>query len=320
MKKTNLDRLLQRYIAGQVTAEEKKKIEAWLDVKKTDEGSDMVLDERDEERLFQKITANIDNVEEIKAFTPGEGRVATIFSRRWLQVAASLALLVAVSYVVWMIAMRNTVHETITQNNTEKVILGDGTIVWLQERSRLTYVNKGDTRQATLVGEGLFEVAKDASRPFIISCGGVQVTVVGTSFHLKSDPDGIELKVLTGKVSVSAANHEGIEVEANEMALYSATGEAEKVPLGAAQKVAITAKTEYNMEFRNTALADVVARIEKKFNTQVIVEDPRASKCRITADFTDHSLERTLDMISEFLEIQYSIDGDEVTLTGPGCH
>lgn len=319
MKKTNLDRLLQRYITGQVTEQEKKKIEAWLNVKKTDEGSDMVLDEADEERLFRKITTSVDNVEEIKSFRPGQGRSRSLFSNRWLQIAATLLLLVAASYTVWFIAGRDTVHEVITQDNTEKVILDDGTIVWLEEESHLTYVNNGSVRQATLEGEGLFEVAKDPSRPFFISCGEVTVTVVGTSFHLSSRQDEVELRVLTGKVRVSAANQEPVEVTSDEMAVYRPAGEISKATLDDAVKEAVTARTEYNMAFRNTSLEEVIDRIEKKFNTDVIVEDPQANRCRITADFTDHSLESTLEMIAEFLEIEYSMNRNSVTLTGPGC-
>jgi transmembrane sensor len=319
MKKTNLDRLLQRYIAGQVTEQEKKKIEAWLDVKKTDEGSDMVLNEQDEEKLFRKITTNIDNVEEIKAFRPGAGKARALFSSRWLQIAATLLILMAASYAVWLIAGRDTVYETITHANAKKAILKDGTIVWLEEESRLTYINNGAIRQATLEGEGLFEVAKDPSRPFVISCGAVNLRVVGTSFHLRSRNQGVELKVLTGKVSVSAANQEPIEVASNEVALYGPAGEIRKAALDNIEREAITATTEYNMAFRNTVLENVIDRIERKFDTEVTIEDPHVNTCRITADFTDHSLESTLEMISEFLEIEYRISKNAVTLTGAGC-
>src|SRR5688572_1152418 len=187
MKKTNLDRLLQRYITGQVTEQEKIRIEAWLDVKKTQEGKDMVLDEKDEEKLFRRITAKIDNAEDIKAFRPGRGSVRTLFSARWFRVAAMLLVIAVSTYTVWLIVSRNAVHEASTEANTEKVILEDGTIVWLRENSRLTYDNRdGHLRQATLIGEGLFEVAKDPFRPFTIACSGVTIKVIGTSFNLKT--------------------------------------------------------------------------------------------------------------------------------------
>ena len=321
MKKTNLVRLMQRYITGQVTEQEKLKIEAWLDVKKTEDGAGMVLDEEDEERLFRKITASIDNVEEIKSFQPKESRIRSLFSYRWFQVAATLLILVLASYSVWWIAVRDNVHEILTYDNTEKVILEDGTIVWLREQSRLTYVNNSGVRKATLEGEGLFEVAKDPARPFTVSCHGVTVKVFGTSFNLKSGEQGIELKVLTGKVNLSSeADRSGIDVTQNEMVVYTSQREIEKLTMSSDEVMAVTTPTGYNMEFKNTAMEKVISRLERKFDVKVVIEDNRVNDCRITADFTDHSLESTLNMMAELLEIEYSIKKSTVTITGKGCN
>jgi transmembrane sensor len=321
MRKTRLDDLLYRYLNGQVTPEEKAKIEAWLDVKKTDEGADLVLDEHDEEKLFRKITSSIDSIEEIKRFRPEGQNSRRLFSNRWLQVAASLLFLVVASWTVWLIAAKVTVHETITHNAMRKVILQDSTIVWLEKESRLTFVNNDDRRLATLEGEALFEVAKEPSRPFAISCGDLTVKVVGTSFHLKSREYGIELKVLTGKVHVSSVRDTaGIDVAPNERAVYLPQGEIKKSPLDTSEVKTVIAGTEYNMEFKNTTMESVVARIEKKFDVHIVLENSVVNRCRITADFTDHSLASTLNMIEELLEIEYRIDNNTVTISGNGCN
>lgn len=322
MKKSNLDRLLQRYLTGQISEQERIKLEAWLDVKKTDEGTNFVLDEADEEKLFQKITSNIDNVEDVISFRPGHQEDKKIFSMRWIRIAATILLLAAGSYTTWFIATRQEIHETIARADIEKVILEDGTIVWLKRESRLTYFEeKGGIRQASLVGEGLFEVAKDPERPFIISCGTVTVKVVGTSFNLKTGEQGVEIKVLTGKVNLSlGADKTGVDVEPNEKVIYSNHGEMKKITLDKTELSAIIERTEYNMDFRNTTMESVIDKIEKKFNVEVVVVDTRVNTCRITADFTDHSLERTLVLISEFLEIDYEIKGNTVTITGKGCN
>lgn len=321
MKTTNLEHLMQRYITGEVTEQEKIKIEAWLDVKKTEEGTDMVLDAVDEERLFRKITASIDNVEEIKTFRPGHGRVRALFSNRWFRAAATLLILAAASYSIWTVAVKDAVHETVALHDPKKVILEDGTIVWLQEQSQLTYVNSDRMRRATLSGEALFEVAADPGRPFTISCGEVTVRVVGTSFNLKARAGGIELKVLTGKVNLSSATYQtGVDVSPHEMVVYDPGGNISKVPLDEVAVSAITERTEYNMAFRNTAMENVIARVEKKFDVAVVLVDAHVNTCRITADFTDHSLESTLKMITELLEIDYTVKRGTVTLTGKGCN
>src|SRR5260221_5415503 len=97
MRKSNLDHLLHRYVTDQVSEQERIKIEAWLDVKKT-KGDDMDLSQQDEERLFQKITSNLHNVEEIISFNPKQTRLGTLTGRPWIRIAASILLLASVIY------------------------------------------------------------------------------------------------------------------------------------------------------------------------------------------------------------------------------
>jgi transmembrane sensor len=323
MKKTNLDKLLERYIRGQVSEQEKRKIETWLDVKKTDEGADLVLNDADEERLFRKIMANTDDVSEIQSFRPGLGTNHAFIKKTWFRIAATVLLLMAFSYTLWLIAFKDKSPAAfVATNNIEREILSDGSIVWLHKNSELTFLESADgKRLATLRGEGLFEVAKDPARPFIISCGDASVRVVGTSFNLKSDAAGIELKVLTGKVRVStASNTAGIEVIPNETAIYRKELGLEKAVMDQQQVKAITASTDYDMTFKNTAVKAVLARIERKFDVEVVLENPEVNRCHITADFTDQSLDNTMAMIRELLDIDYTIEKSTVTVSGKGCN
>lgn len=310
---------MQRYVSGQVSEQEKKKIEAWLDIKKTEEGADLILSPEDEERLFRTITANIDNVDEIRSFRP-RGNARSLFSNRWFQVAATVIILAMTSFTVWFFASRTSDIETIMAYKAEKTILDDGSIVWLQKSSRLTYSNYGDTRKATFTGEGLFEVTKDPERPFTISCGKVKVQVVGTSFNLKSSVGVFELKVLTGTVHVFTGTNEPMIVTASEMVRYDSATGITKAPIDKEELAAIVASTDYNMEFRNTSMEKVISRIESKFDVQVQLADPVVSKCRITADFTDQSLLNTLEMLTELLEIDFAVDGSTVNISGKGCN
>lgn len=320
MKKTNLVDLMQRYVTGQVTEQEKKKIEAWLDMKKTEEDADLLLEPADEERLLRKIIANIDNEDEIKSFRP-RGAVRKLFSNRWLQVAASLMILTLASYTIWFSATRTSPEETISGSGSEKAILDDGSIVWLQKESRLTYGDYGNARKATFTGEALFEVAKDPERPFTISCGPVDVEVVGTSFNLKNTAGVVELKVFTGKVQLStASDKEGTTIHAQEMAVYTVAEGITKRMIDKNEIAAIVAPTEYNMEFRNTTMENVLAKIERKFDITIHVQDDVVKKCRITADFTDNSLKTTMEMLAELLVIEYTIKDNTVSISGKGCN
>lgn len=309
---------MQRYITGQVTEQEKRKIEVWLDLKKTRDGSDLVLSEEDEERLFRKITANIDNVDQIRSFRPAS---QSFLSNRWRQLAASVLVLALASYFVWYMGDKNAIHETATYDARGKAILDDGTIVWLETNSRLSYLRKNGLRNVTLTGAALFEVAKDPAHPFIISCGDAKVTVVGTSFYLENRDANVNVKVLTGSVRFSSSSDTtGVMLTPNETATALPNAAIRKFALPQDEKIAITSSTDYNMIFRNDMLASVVEAIERKFDVNVVLGDSRAAKCRITANFTDHSLDSTLSMLTELLEVEYSIEEKTVTITGDGCY
>jgi transmembrane sensor len=97
---------------------------------------------------------------------------------------------------------------TITNPKGSKVIdmtLTDGTHVWLNAGSSLTYTVPLIKRDVTVTGEAYFEVAHDANKPFTVSKGDAKVTVLGTHFNMNAYDDESEIKVtlLEGSVRVN---------------------------------------------------------------------------------------------------------------------
>jgi transmembrane sensor len=323
MENTNFNQLLYKYMHGQLSEPERIKFEAWLEVRKKENMTDLELSTEDEEKLFQKITNNLDTIEDVVAFRP-KGSVKSMFGNRWIQIAASLLILFVSTFTIWYLADPTATHtDAISANEIEKVILNDGTIVWLRKHSKLTYYQDSSDgmRHADLTGEALFEVAKNPNSPFAISCGDITVRVLGTSFSLKTDRESIELTVLTGRVSLSSiADQKGVEVAPNEKVIYNTNGTVQKIQLSNNDIANITARTDYNMQFQNTAMEVVFEKIEKKFDVQMTVENKQLTKCRVAGDFTDKSLEQTLQMLSELMELDYTIDGNAVAVSGKGCN
>jgi ferric-dicitrate binding protein FerR (iron transport regulator) len=320
MEKSDFDHLLERYLKNEVSEEERIKLEAWLDVMKTDDNTDLQLSKAEEDKLFQKLTDRLVKVEDVVAFRPNKPRKIPV--DKWLmRMAASLLIICAASFSVWYWANSNDNAWMMSGNGVEKVILNDGSLVWLRGESNLAYYEKQDEgiRFGELEGEALFEVTKDPTRPFIVQCGDVKVKVLGTSFSLRKNGDQVELKVLTGKVNISSAiNDKGIDVEPNEQAIYR-NGEIEKLAMNGDEVAAVIANTEYNMQFRGASMADVADRIEDKFNVKINYTNKKIKNCRITADFTDHALKSTLQMIVEVLDVTYVQKGNVITLSGSDC-
>lgn len=67
-----------------------------------------------------------------------------------------------------------------------KITLEDGTEVWLNADSKLTYPETfgADKRMVTLQGEAYFKVAKDSLKPFFVETDGPAVRVYGTEFNI----------------------------------------------------------------------------------------------------------------------------------------
>jgi transmembrane sensor len=90
------------------------------------------------------------------------------------------------------------------------ITLSDGTKVWLNAGSSLTYpaAFSGKERKVSIEGEAYFEVAHDPSLPFKVRNGETEVTVLGTHFNVNAykDEPGIDVTLIEGKVAVSRNN------------------------------------------------------------------------------------------------------------------
>lgn len=93
-----------------------------------------------------------------------------------------------------------------------QLVLQDGTEVWLNAKSKLIYPARftDDKRNVTIEGEAFFKVAKDPSRPFIVSTHDVDMEVLGTQFNVCSYPATgyVQTSLLEGSVRVFFRNKE----------------------------------------------------------------------------------------------------------------
>jgi transmembrane sensor len=125
-------------------------------------------------------------------------------NHRWTIAGGLAAAALAVAVVPWAdITAPTTVYQT--ANGERRVVtLSDGTRIDLNAGSRLTVRLKSRSRQVTMDdAEAVFDVAKDAKRPFLISAGDRTIRVVGTQFNVRRR-DGVQsVTVRRGVVEVS---------------------------------------------------------------------------------------------------------------------
>ncbi len=320
MEKSDLDRLLERYVRGEVSPAERVRIEAWLDAIGDKDDAGHQLSKEEEDKILLKLARSIPSSEE---FTPPKLK-RKLRSDFWiLRIAASLLLITVLSYAIWQFTPSGkTQADAVARNEVEKIILNDGSLVWLRGDSKVIYYEKADepARYATLEGEALFEVAKDPDRPFTVQCGDARVTVLGTSFSIRSAATMVEVTVLAGKVNLSSAgNVVGIDLRPSEKAVYRSNGKFERLETQADEIASLTENTDFDMAFDNREMAEVFRRLERKFDVAIELSDPEIANCRITIDLTDKSLDHSLKLVSEVLNIRYTVDRQTVTISGHGC-
>jgi transmembrane sensor len=89
--------------------------------------------------------------------------------------------------------------------------LADGTIVWLNSASSISYpvAFKGKERRVKILGEAYFEVAKNPKMPFIIEAKGTEVKVLGTHFNVSAyaDDEAVKTTLVEGAVRVGMNGH-----------------------------------------------------------------------------------------------------------------
>lgn len=266
--------------------------------------------------------------------------IRPLWQRQWAWTAVAAAVLLVLSISIWprLTSSVRKGNPTATQslsafsilNRTQQVVaqrLPDGSVVWMTPGARLSYPRQfaANNRTVQFMGEGFFDVAKDASRPFIIHSGQLKTQVLGTSFNVKANTasDTYAVSVVTGKVSVSARMKNGrlktVLLQPQQQAVFALNTQelaTKTIPVNVAKQ---EIWQPASLSFDDATLAEVAKRLEKTFNTTVTLANPALANCRLTVDFNQQRLAEILEQINKLLNTQYSLKDNLIVLTGEGC-
>ena len=217
----------------------------------------------------------------------------------WMKIAASVILIAGLGIAAYYLFNNNSATKEIIAQTTQNVLidtLSDGSVVTLNRQSTITYPSKfkGNKRAIALKGEAFFNVAPDKKKPFIISVNDVQVTVVGTSFNIKSENGNTEVVVETGIVQVTRSG-KTVELIAGEKIVMAAND-------SIATKEAVSDKL-YNYyrskEFvcDDTPLWKLVQVLNEAYDAKIIIGRKELNEMRLTTTFYNESLEKVLEVI-----------------------
>jgi len=313
-----IDDLLVKHLLGETSSEEQQQVEEWLagspdhalyfsQLRQVWESSRQLASESvaDEEQAWQRFKKRIQPVEKKKP----------LIRLQWLRVAAALALLMVLGWAVtqWIGGAEKVQEMAVSTVNDVRVdSLPDGTTVTLNKNSSLHYPSRfvGKQRPVRLQGEAFFKVKPDKEKPFVITVNDVEVTVLGTSFNIRTDDKGrTEVVVETGRVKVTHAGR-SIELQANERILV-ATADSALQKQSQPDKLYNYYRTR---EFvcNDTPLWKLAEVLNEAYGVEITLTTEYARSQRINTTFNNESLERVLDLISQTCGVEISRTGNQI--------
>lgn len=336
--------LIHKQLNGELSASEFVELESWLNesadnkqhfdsykaIWSLTEGSDDAI-EVDVDKAFAKFKGNIDTSATIKKFESPVAKVVPM-RRRVLQLAAALAILLGSGFIFNLIINSQEIASfdlviVMTEANEKKELrLPDGTIVFINQNSTFKYPSlfTEDTRSVTLTGEAFFDVAKDASKPFIIDTEKTQVTVLGTSFNVREylAEAVTEVMVKTGTVKFSPKDkNEAVQLTKYKKGIYFHNKkELKKTTVNHFNDMAWQSG---EVKFQSMELRSVMENLERQYNTSIQFENNALLDCEFTGTFKSNmKINQIVSAISQSFGAgnpRYSEKENTYTVSGGQC-
>lgn len=204
---------------------------------------------------------------------------------------------------------------TITTPNgrTFQVLLEDGSKVWLNAGSSITYpmAFTGGSRKVKITGEVYMEVAKKANSPFLVNIDDrAEVEVLGTSFNINAyaDEPVIRTALVDGAVKVLAANRGQSEMlKPGQLARVDKNG---KISSGSANISEVTAWRNGLFHFSNANVEEIMRQLSRWYDVEVKYDGGIPVRTFSGEIGRKLSLQQVLAILRK-IRINYTIDNDK---------
>lgn len=292
------------------TLSERRERDAWLN-----EHSEHAVAYEGFQRLWDKAGA-LAGDPELKALKAADlaslRRDRRFRPRRFMAVAATLVMLMGFGHFALRFAQRPTPVDYATalgERRTETMADGSRIVLNTNSSLRVSY-SEGRRAIALMRGEAQFEVARDSSRPFVVSIGEDTVTALGTRFQVRRDPDGTIVTLLKGSVEV-ARGDERYVLKPGERAILSAkTG----IAIASIDPASAMAWLDGWLRFRGAPLAEVIAEANRYSGRKLRLGDPRLASVQLSGNFHASDNVSIADAVSLILPVRAEERGSEIVL------
>ena len=234
-----------------------------------------------------------------------------------------------------------------------KLMLPDGTQVWLNSGSKLSYDKTygNSIREVSLSGEAYFDVVKNPAHPFIFHTGSIDIKVLGTAFNVKSFPGekNTETSLIRGSIEVTFKNRpaEKIILKPNEKLITAneepvkdtaitkeETAPPEKMPAIVSKEqakqdplvlvshltyrdstIVETSWMENKLIFRSETFEDLAVKMERWYGVSIRFADETIKPKRLSGTFENENIQQALKALQLITPFNYKINKKEIVIS-----
>ena len=258
---------------------------------------------------------------------------------KYVAVAACVIILLAGFYYFFNTSNQYKAPNVVTTKKGSKssIVLPDGTKVWINSDSKLTYdENFGvKSREIMLDGEAYFDVTKDANKPFVVKTTALDVLVLGTAFNVRAynNEKNTQTTLVRGVVEVVLKNRKDkkITLQPNEKLMVqnnyylTRTGEAKKnddteivlstiQPRSSDSTLAETGWVSNKLIFNQEKLEDIIPVLERWYNVKINLRKQPNNSRKLSGTYNNDNLKDVLESLKLAGEFSYSIEKEEVNI------
>lgn len=336
--------LLLRYIKGEATNKEEREILEWIGKSLENERYFVTLNNLWISQNISDKKASKEELEAIVKLTTGKKVFGGRF-RKYVPYAAAAVILLSAGLnfllfsgtvspvkkgdepvrMAWLPTEYK--HEIYTEKGVKaRVILPDGSKVWLNSDSRMVYPDRFETdiREIEFSGEAYFDVVRDSLRPLVINTNkDFKVEVLGTKFNLKSYDNDSEARttLYSGSVKIVSKvpggklkNDKEVVTKLKPLESCIIRDKQNPIHIKPENPEKQTAWKDGRIIFESTPMAETIKILERWHGVEFEVKDKSVYTFDITARFKSESIVQIMEMIKYCALIDYSIDSNKVVL------
>jgi transmembrane sensor len=305
---SDINILIIRLLSGEAEVNEKKIIADWLS--QSDENKKLFADLR-EIWLSSGVPSNADSYHLEEAILKFREKISKSKNQQKLRINfmpylkyAAIAILILALPFSYYIGTRNIPADnsmttiSCAFGDKSSIVLPDSSRVWLNSGSKLTFSSDfKNGRNVVLEGEAFFSVSRDKSSPFRVKTTDIDIEVLGTEFNVKAyaEENTVSTTLVEGSVKISGKYQQTV-LKPDQKLVFDK--ETKKMRI---QKLADTAPdTEWKdgrFVFRNESLAELVPKLERWFDVDIVFADEQVKDRRFTGILQRESI---LEAISYF--------------------